>query len=206
MTRITKVLAISASPSPHSKTAKFVEHVIHRMGTSDLAFTHLRLRDIPGDSLLTGQMDQADVANAVKSVEDADAIIIATPIFKAAYSGLLKAFLDILPQFALAGKSVLPLATGGTIAHVLALDYALRPVLQSMGARHIIQGYFLPEADITQDNGQFHIKESANAQLMETLYHFQCVLGTPAADKMLGHPRPERVSAAWCLPSLDARH
>lgn len=36
---------------------------------------------------------------------------------------------------ALAGKTVLPLATGGTTAHVLAIDYALRPVLSSMVPR-----------------------------------------------------------------------
>ena len=33
---------------------------------------------------------------------------------------------------------------GGSVAHVLALDYGLRPVLQSMGARHIVQSHFIP--------------------------------------------------------------
>ena len=45
---------------------------------------------------------------------------MATPIYKASYSGVLKAFLDLLPQFAFGGKVVLPLLTGGTAAHVLA--------------------------------------------------------------------------------------
>jgi FMN reductase len=38
---------------------------------------------------------------------------------------------------------VLPLMTGGTLAHVLALDYALRPVLVSLGAQHIVNGLFV---------------------------------------------------------------
>ena len=63
-------------------------------------------------------------------------------MYKAAYTGLLKAFLDLLPQYALARRTVLPLVTGGTPAHLLAVDYALRPVLASMGA-HVGQGYFL---------------------------------------------------------------
>jgi FMN reductase len=79
--------------------------------------------------------------------------VIGTPIYKAAYSGLLKALLDLLPQFALAGKSVLPLATGGSLAHVLAIDYALRPVLTSLGARHVAQGYFVLESAITLGRG-----------------------------------------------------
>jgi FMN reductase len=69
--------------------------------------------------------------------------VIATPIYKAAYTGVLKAFLDLLPQLALTGKVVLPLATGGTIAHVLAIDYARRPVLVSLGAQHIVNGLFV---------------------------------------------------------------
>ncbi|GAA3495112.1 hypothetical protein GCM10019016_022120 [Streptomyces prasinosporus] len=43
----------------------------------------------------------------------ADGVVIGTPVYKAAYSGLLTALLDLLPQYALTGKTVLPLATGG---------------------------------------------------------------------------------------------
>jgi FMN reductase len=73
-------------------------------------------------------------------------------VYKAAYTGLLKSFLDLLPQYALAGKTVLPLVTGGTPAHVLTVDYALRPVLASMGA-HVGQGYFLLDQLISVGSG-----------------------------------------------------
>ncbi len=62
------------------------------------------------------------------------AVVVATPIYKAAYTGGLKALFDILPQSALRGKTVLPLATGGSPAHLLAIDYALKPVLSALGA------------------------------------------------------------------------
>ncbi|WP_204272820.1 NAD(P)H-dependent oxidoreductase, partial [Escherichia coli] len=75
------------------------------------------------------------IAAAVLAVEQADLVVVSTPIYKAAYSGLLKVFLDLLPPDALRGKLVLPLATGGSPAHVLALDYALKPVLSALGAR-----------------------------------------------------------------------
>ena len=65
-------------------------------------------------------------------------LVIATPVYKAAYSGLLKTFLDLLPQFGLREKVILPLVTGGTPAHVLAIDYALRPVLNSLDPLHIV--------------------------------------------------------------------
>lgn len=73
---------------------------------------------------------------------------MAIPIYKAAYSGLLKTFLDLLPQHAFAGKPVLPLATGGSPAHVLALDYALRPVLTALGAQ-VCEGRFVLDRHIT---------------------------------------------------------
>ena len=57
--------------------------------------------------------------------------------------------MDLLPQTALKGKAVLPLATGGSPHHMLALDYALRPVLQSLGARHILPGVYATDAQVT---------------------------------------------------------
>ena len=84
--------------------------------------------------------------------------MIATPVYKAAYSGVLKVFLDILPQTALKGKVVLPLATGGSPHHMLALDYALRPVLQSLGAQHILPGVYATDAQIPKtDDGAYQI-------------------------------------------------
>ncbi len=76
-------------------------------------------------------------------------LVVSTPVYKAAYSGVLKVFLDLLAQTALQGKTVLPLATGGSPHHMLALDYALRPVLQSLGAKHILPGIYATDAQVT---------------------------------------------------------
>jgi FMN reductase len=62
---------------------------------------------------------------------------------------VLKVFLDLLPQTALRNKVVLPIATGGSPHHMLALDYALRPVLQSLSARHILPGVYATDSQVT---------------------------------------------------------
>jgi FMN reductase len=103
----------------------------------------LSVRELPAEGLLHARPDVPAIAAAITEVERAEGIVIGTPIYKAAYTGILKAFLDLLPQFALERKTVLPLATGGTVAHVLALDYGLRPVLSSLGARHIVASHFV---------------------------------------------------------------
>src|SRR4051812_9038638 len=137
------VVTIAGSPSHPSRTAALALYVAELLRARGFDLEAIHVRDLPARELLAGQAADPVIAAAIRHIERADAVVVATPIYKAAYSGVLKAFLDLLPQFALAGKVVLPLATGGTVAHVLALDYALRPVLVSLGAQHIVNGLFV---------------------------------------------------------------
>lgn len=109
----------------------------------------LDVRTLPPEALLGADPGHPAIQDAAQLFAKADGVVIGTPVYKAAYSGLLKTLLDLLPQYALAGKAVLPLATGGSPAHVLAVDYALRPVLTSMGADHVLPGWFVVDKHIT---------------------------------------------------------
>jgi FMN reductase len=184
------VLGLSASPSSTSKTALIVDRVLDHVRRVGLDTRHIRLRELDPAALLTGNLDNPGIAALAKAVEDAHGVVIATPIFKASFSGLLKASLDFLPQFALSGKVVLPLATGGSVAHVLALDYALRPVLQSMGARHIVQAHFICETDLTLAPAGLEIKTGAEGPLMAAIRNFSHSITDEDEVKWLGHPRP----------------
>ncbi|MGX1097749.1 NADPH-dependent FMN reductase [Amorphus sp. MBR-141] len=137
------IVTLSASPSPASRSARLAEHVNAQLARRAIAAQHIRIAGLPAEALLNADTRHPAVARSVEAVAEAAGIVIVTPIYKASYSGILKTFLDLLPQFALSDKVVLPLATGGSLAHVLALDYALRPVLQSLGAHHVVQGYFV---------------------------------------------------------------
>lgn len=100
------------------------------------------------------------------------------PEAKAAYSGLLKALLDLLPQHALTGKTVLPLATGGTTAPGLAIDYALRPVLNSMGPAPITPGWFTLDKEITVgDDGALTVAPGVAEALAKVTDQFSLALG-----------------------------
>jgi len=186
----TRVLAISGSPSPTSKTALVTEYILKCLREHDVEVHHVRLSDIDGSALLKGDMSNVAIGEMVAKLQDAHGVLVATPIFKAAYSGLLKAALDILPQFALAGKVVLPLGTGGSVAHVLALDYALRPVLQSMGARHVVQAHFICEKDIDVKNVDRLLPEEADQPLRAAVMNFTHSLTAASEARLLGHPRP----------------
>ncbi len=71
---------------------------------------------------------------AIDRLAGADAIIVATPIYKAGISGLLKTFVDILDNDLLVAKPVLLAATGGTPRHALVIDDQLRPLFAYMRA------------------------------------------------------------------------
>ena len=56
-------------------------------------------------------------------------LVIASPTYKATYSGLLKAFLDRLGTGALAGAAAVPILLGGAQNHQLAIDVHFVPLL-----------------------------------------------------------------------------
>ncbi|MFF7356487.1 NADPH-dependent FMN reductase [Streptomyces filipinensis] len=143
------VLSVSGSPFASSRTGRLLRHLDQRLIAQGHEVIPLDVRTVPAEALLGADFRHPAIAEAAELFARADGVLIGTPIYKASYSGVLKALLDLLPQYALTGKTVLPLATGGSSAHVLAIDYALRPVLNSMGAAHIVQGWFTLDKDIT---------------------------------------------------------
>ena len=61
---------------------------------------------------------------------------------------------------------------------MLAIDYALRPALTSMGARHIVQGWFTLDRDITRhDDGTLSVAPAAAEALTQVVDQFSAALG-----------------------------
>ncbi|MGW1816143.1 NADPH-dependent FMN reductase [Streptomyces sp. NPDC002125] len=172
------ILSVSGSPSATSRTARLLRHLDDRLREQGHDVTPLDVRTLPAEALLGADFGHPAVVGATALFEEADGVVIGTPVYKAAYSGLLKSLLDLLPQYALTGKTVLPLATGGSTAHVLAIDYALRPVLSSMGAAHIVPGWFTLDKDITAGvDGTLSIAPGTAEALAQVTDTFSRVLG-----------------------------
>ncbi|GAA1561730.1 hypothetical protein GCM10009804_18110 [Kribbella hippodromi] len=175
------IATLSSSPSVPSRTDAVLDYVTKRLISHGHTVTPIVLRDLPAGPLLRGQADHPDIAAAAAVLAAADAVVVTTPVYKAAYSGLLKVFLDLLPQYALKGKTVLPLATGGTPAHVLVIDYALRPVLTSLGAGAIGQGWFVLSSHVRlYDGGGLLLDPAASVPLYQVTEAF---LATIAGDQ-----------------------
>ncbi|MFJ3655905.1 NADPH-dependent FMN reductase [Streptomyces nigra] len=172
------VLSVSGSPSATSRTARLLRLLDDRLRAQGHEVIPLDVRTLPAEALLHADFAHPAIVEATQLFERAEGVVIGTPVYKAAYSGALKALLDLLPQYALAGKTVLPLATGGTTAHVLAIDYALRPVLNSMGPAHITPGWFTLDKDITaDDDGTLTVAPASAEALAQVTDQFSLALG-----------------------------
>jgi FMN reductase len=159
------ILLIAGSPSEHSRSAALLDAVQARLG-GHVQVDRLHIRDLSPQALLLADVNHKSVVQALAQVVTARALVVATPIYKAAYSGVLKVFLDLLPQTALKGKLVLPLATGGSPHHMLALDYALRPVLQSLSASHVLTSIYATDAQVPKDeDGEYQVGSEIAARL-----------------------------------------
>lgn len=165
------VLLIAASPTQPSRSAALLDAVGQRLQARGAHTELLSLRELEPRALLLADTRHPNIAQAVAQVASAQVVVVATPVYKAAYSGVLKVFLDLLAQTALQGKTVLPLATGGSPHHMLALDYALRPVLQSLSAKHILPGIYASDAQITATaQGSYTIGTDIAARLDDAVH------------------------------------
>jgi len=136
-----RAVAISGSPSRESRSRLLLVHAVGRLVAAGAETRILDLSDIPADDLL-GRTRSSSIAAALSEVDAADVLIVGTPVYRAAYSGLLKVFFDLLTPDALSQKVAIVVATGAGPGHQLAIDHALRPLLASVGALVVSTGVY----------------------------------------------------------------
>jgi FMN reductase len=83
-----------------------------------------------------------EVVGSVRAVGEADLVVVASPTYKASFTGLLKLFLDRFPPGGLPGVAV-PLMLGAGPGHALAPEAFLRPVLIELGAAVPVRGLYV---------------------------------------------------------------
>jgi len=102
-----------------------------------------------GPALL--EWGNAAVTQSLEAVRHMDVVVVASPTFKATYTGLLKLFLDQFPSDGLAGVTAFPVTLGAGPAHALAPDLLLKPVLVELGAIYPAVGLYLIDKTFQDD-------------------------------------------------------
>jgi FMN reductase len=88
------------------------------------------------------------VKEAVDGIGSSLLVVVASPTYKASYTGLLKSFLDWFGNTSLKGVTVIPIMTGAGAHHALAVEVHLRPVLVELGASLPTRGLYVTEAEL----------------------------------------------------------
>jgi len=132
---------VVGNPKPRSRTQHIAELVANRIASAFGARHELTvdLSEYAEDLFRWPDERLAGVSSAVAS---ADVLVVASPTYKGAYTGLLKSFLDRYPNGGLSGVIAIPVMTGGEPGHALAPAHSLSPVLLELGASVPAKGLF----------------------------------------------------------------
>lgn len=147
---MSSIVIISGSPNAGSRLNGMIQHVQQRLASHGFSTETITVVNLPADDLIQANFASEAILAANKLVDEASAVIIASPVYKASYTGVLKAYIDLLPQKGFDGKIIAPLFIGGTMAHLLSIDYSLKPVLASMGAKHYVSSVYAIDSMITR--------------------------------------------------------
>lgn len=137
------IVIISGSPSSESRTESVLKYIGSILKNRGFSIGHISVRDVPATDLMFGNFNSPEINDIVENIKNAKGVIIGSPVYKAAYSGVLKSLVDILPQDVLKDTPVLPVMSGGSISHMLALEYALKPLISVLKGTTLQGVYYL---------------------------------------------------------------
>ena len=157
MTRPLRIVAVSGGLQRPSRAATLAEHLLGLIGED----VHCEQQLIELGELapqLAGALWRSQLPEAVErqlvAVEQADVLVVATPVYRGSYTGLFKHFFDFIDQDALVDTPILLAATGGSERHALVIDHQLRPLFSFFQARTLPLGVYATDRDFAE--GRVH--------------------------------------------------
>ncbi len=185
MSSALNVVALIGSPtsSATSRTLLLVRHLLDALQERlHASVTLVELAPIArslGRSLTRAEVEPA-VEHALGTVESADLLVVATPVYRGSYPGLFKHLVDFIELEALVDTPVLLAATGGSERHALVIDHQLRPLFSFLQAHTLPIGVYATPADFD------------GAQINSTALQARIEL---AAERAAGHLAVQAVAA-----------
>ena len=176
---MTRTAVVVGNPKPASRTLVAATHVVREVTGAEPGL----VVDLAGLGPRLLDRDDGEVASLVEEVGAADLVVVASPTYKATYTGLLKVFLDgFAGGTGLRGVAV-PLMLGAAPTHALAPELALRPLLVELGAVVPVRSLFVLDRD--------HADPTAYADWLATAAPIlRSLLATRSADRLTSPGAP----------------
>ncbi|WP_402719853.1 FMN reductase [Janthinobacterium rivuli] len=190
MTRPLRLVAVSGGLQRPSKAAALAEYLMDLIAEEVLCEQRLvELGQLAPQ--LAGATWRSHLPDTVErelaAVEQADILVVATPVFRGSYTGLFKHFFDFIDQDALIDKPILLAATGGSERHALMIDHQLRPLFSFFQARTLPLGVYATDKDFLD----YRLQDEALIQ--------RAALAVQRALPLVGLTRHARHAAAEAL-------
>jgi len=152
MTEVT-IVGISGNLTRPSKTRSLVGEILRQ--AAGLVGARTELYDVIDAGEIGATVQRANAPTApdrvFSAIERADALVVASPIFKASYTGLFKHLFDLLDPKVLEGRPVLVAATAGSDRHALVLEHQFRPLFAFFRANVLPTGIYAINSDFAAD-------------------------------------------------------
>jgi FMN reductase len=144
-----RLVGIAGNTRRPSRTRSLVEAVGAEVGRWRASrFEVFDLVDAgPGLGAFTRAELPSDARKVLAAIEEADALVVGSPVYKGSYTGLFKHLFDFVGQYDLVGKPVLLAATGGGEKHALIIEHQLRPLFAFFQALTLPVGVYASNTD-----------------------------------------------------------
>lgn len=145
-----RLTVVVGSVTPPGRLRRAVAEALDRTAAAGLATVELidlvdtRIAFADGRPLASLTDDTPAVVGAI---ERADAVMLATPVYRGSLTGALKNLLDQVPVPALQGTPTAIVAMGGSDHHYLGAERHLRDVLSFFGAHTLPTAVYLTGRD-----------------------------------------------------------
>ena len=148
------IVAISGGLNAPSKTEALLQTLVERLAKAIPIQVHFikfsEIAPLLGGAIYRNQLPQ-QVQDDLAAVENADALIVGTPVYRASFTGLFKHFFDFVEQNALIDVPVLLAASGGSERHALVLEHQLRPLFSFFQAQTLPIGVYATDRDFSPE-------------------------------------------------------
>ena len=139
------IVLLSGSPSERSSTDAVLRWLAGLIEARGFSTVLVSVRDLSPQALFEADLGEPGIRALIGQLGQAQGVVVASPVYKASYSGVLKALVDLFPENLLKNVPTLPLMVGGSPNHFLAVDWALRPLLTLLKAQTLQGVYVLSE-------------------------------------------------------------
>jgi len=141
------IVGVVGNPKPRSRTHQMVTAVAEALAAASGGRVETVI-DLVELKPWLFDFGSPQLEPALRQVFQADVLVVGSPVYKATYTGLLKAFCDHIVQGQLAGILAVPTMMGGSYHHYLAVELHLRPLLVELGATCVTPGLYVLESQV----------------------------------------------------------